>query len=502
MRKIQYITFAVMATAAALTSCQKGMVEPENVNDVSIYAYDASTKATLNSDWTESWTSSDHLTVFNAAAGSTTFSDNCRFLISGTPSEGKFVKDADQTDKSLVSGQSSYDWYACYPWMEYAPAPGGTKGYTVAMAPVQVGYNSSAHIAPYDILAGKALAVAEGTAPSIAMTHVCTLLKFTVVNKTGEATTITGLTVDATEGGSYITGSFTMDWGDAGSAPSLDPLQMGSSKSYLASLSVKENVGTEDQPDYQPITATVANGESVDIYMVTAPFTIPAGKSIKLTISGGKGDLVVKKTFTSAISFAAGSYNTATLSYEQPEYVVFTESFGANTVATSNVPGYGKAGLTTAVPGHADNYTYAVTGNSSFALSTTTNGKINNPDWISYLEGAAVKIVATPATSANSAAYIKNVTVEENTTYVFKYNKTRGKVDGAEFQTRTVFKYRQSGTTDWTTVNETAAAGLITQEFTTGGYTSLDIGVEALDRIPSGTVNYYPAVDLFRLIRK
>ncbi len=503
MKKTNYLIIAALAAACVCASCQKNEIsDVKEAKSYTLYAYDASTKTVLNSDWTVDWAEGDDLTVFNAEAGSTTYSSNCRFRIDGTPADGKFIKDPDETSKTLVEGAASYDWYVCYPWMQYGSAPSGTKGYTVATAPQQVGYNSNNHIAGYDLMAGTAYGVADGAAPEVALHHVCTIMKFTVTNNSGVDTPITGLTLDATAGGSYITGSFSMNWGDASTAPSLDAANMGSSKSYTSALTVVKNVGTEDAPEYAPIDDVVANGSSVDLYIVCAPFTIASGKTIKITISGGLGNCVLEKTMGSDMTFGAGKYNTAKLSYTKPAYVVFTETFGANTVATGNVPTYGKAGLTTAVPEHAANYTYAVTGNASFAPSTTTSAKINNPDWISYLDGAAVKIVATSSTSANSAIYIKGITVEPNTTYIFKYNKTKGKLGGTEFATTTVFKYRDSSVSAWSTANETVEAGTITQEFTTGDYTTMDLGVEALDRIGSGTVNYYPALDLFQLIKK
>lgn len=97
--------------------------------------------------------------------------------------------------------------------MQYGANLSGTKGYTVNRTPRQMGYGSTAHLSESDIVAGKALAVPSGTAPELKLYHVCTLLKFTVVNNTGSSVAITSLTLDALSGGSYITGSFTMDWG-------------------------------------------------------------------------------------------------------------------------------------------------------------------------------------------------------------------------------------------------------------------------------------------------
>ena len=492
----------IMAALVAAVSCQKTEILPSEKEEsqVVLYANETSSKTLLSADFKVSWRDGDNLTVFNAEAGSSTYSDNCGFTITD-PVNGKFVKDAD--DKNLVSGASSYNWYVCYPYMQYASTPGGTKGYTVALAPKQVGYGNNNHVAANDILAGKALAVADGTAPNVRLHHVGTLLKFTVVNNSGKASTITGLSLNASEGGTYIAGSFSMNWGDELVAPALDATQMGSAKSYTCALEIVQNNGTDEVPDYQPIETTVENGESVDLYMVVAPFTIPAGKSIKLTVSGSAGTATLTKTFASEAKFAAGTYNTATLPYE-PVNVVFTETFGANTVKTENISKYNKAGLTTANEADKADYSYSVTGNASIAAGSTDAGKINNPNYYgTVIEGAAVKLPAGSATKANSALFISKITVKPHTTYIFKYNKSKGSLSGTgEYNTTTVFKFRQNGTTSWTLVNSTTEVGTITQEFTTGDYTSLDLGVEATDRNPAGTITYYPALDLYQLIEK
>lgn len=480
MKKTLILVCTAIIALLSLYSCDKNaqMDQKTSAPAPALYAYDATSKTTLGTDWSVSWDSADALTVFNAAAGSTTYSDNCRFLIDGTPSDGKFIKDASQTDKSLIDGESSYDWYACSPWMEFGANPGGTKGYTINRTPIQDGYNSTAHITASDIMAGTAFGVADGTTPSIALHHVGALMKFTVTNNTGEDAEITGLTLDATAGGSYITGSFTLNWGDSSTKPTLDATQMGSAKAYTCALSVTN-------------ATAIANGASVDLYMVVAPFTIPAGEKIKLTISGSLGDIEMEKTMASAISFAAGTYNTANLSYTKPEYVVFTETFGANSVATANVPSYGKAGLTTAVASHAADYAYSVNGNASIQASTAAANIAAN-----YSEcGISPAYVRLPATSANSFICIKNITVDANTTYIFRYNKVKG---GGVSTTK--FGWRDNSVSAWTYVNETTEEGTISQEFTTGDFTKIDIMVQSPSE--GGAHTPYTSVDLFKLIKK
>ena len=490
-------TIISIAAVFALFSCNKNVNEGNiSGQNASIYAYDEMSRTVLNPDWSLSWTSGDNLTVFNAEAGSATCSDNCRFFISGEPSEGKFTKDAAESSKMLVGGKTAYDWYVVYPWLQYASAPGGTKGYTVAQTLQQVGYGNSSHIAAYELMAGKAEGVADGTAPVLALKHLCTLMKFTVVNKTGGSASISSLTIDASEGSNYVTGSFSMDWNNM----ALDPTQMGSSKSYLCQINVMKNAGTAEAPSLVAMDETIENGASVDFYMVLAPFTIPAGKTVKITITGSAGILELSKTAESDLVFEAGKYNEATLEYANAEYVVFSENFGANTVKTANIPSYKKTGLTTMVASHKSDYTYAVYKNASIQLTTTPNGGIKNPNYVgSVIDGAALKLP-----NGEASLTIGNITVEPSTTYIFKYCKSKGIAGGNEYVTKTGVKVRKHGETTWSiTGMETEDAGEISVEFTTAeDMTKIDILAGAVATSPSGTVSIYPALDNFKLIRK
>ena len=89
---------------------------------------------------------------------------------------------------------------------------------------------------------------------------------------------------------------------------------------------------------------------------------------------------------------------------------------------------------------------------------------------------------------------IKNITVDANTTYIFRYNKVKG--SGASV---TKFGWRDSSSSSWSYVNETTDEGTISQEFTTGDFTKIDIMVQS----PSeGAHAPYTSVDLFKLIKK
>lgn len=306
--KISYfLPIVILFGHVFLSSCRKEL-GTEVTKEFSLFANEAITRTTLNSDWSVSWINGDALTVFNGANGE--FSKSVKFNINGEPSNGLFKADETQSI-NLLSGREAYDWYVCYPYLKYASNPAGTKGYTISREPKQVGYYSRAHISVDDLMAGKALNVEDGVIPNIPLYHVGALHKITIKNECGVATPITEVIFDASESGTYITGSYTMIYGDASTTPSLDlnPSTMGT-KSYTSTVKIVNK-------DKTPISTVVPVGESIHVYFVTAPFTMSAGKKIVITIKGGEGDIVIEKPFNRDVTFEAGTYNTTTISYRE-----------------------------------------------------------------------------------------------------------------------------------------------------------------------------------------
>ena len=452
----------------AFFACGKTQMPSSEGSSFFLFAQsnELTTRTVLNADWTVSWISTDALTVFNAGAGETDYSGRCKFGITD-PAVGQFSL----TDGTLVTGKESFDWYVAYPYMEYASAPNSTKGYTVNRTPVQKGYNSSAHLKESDLLVGKAFAVAAGQAPDITMDHVGTLMNFTVVNNSGSPAAITGLTLDATSGGSYITGSFSMNWGDSSAKPALSATTMGSAKAYTCALSV---VGE----DGLPITEPVGIGESVDIYMAVAPFSIPAGESIGITVSGSNGVSEQVKTFASGIEFKAGTYNTATVSYEKPEKALFYETFGTVAVATGNVSSYDKSGLTTFYPEDKANYSYSPYNNASFQ-NTAYDGQTTSGAYCRFPKNTA-------------ALTILNIDLHGSHSLTFSY------LNDVEYTI--ALKWRYNGTSDWTTAATSSATGIVSHDFTVENpdNKTIDIQLQLTSDVTTDAI--FPAVDNWKLV--
>lgn len=490
--------FAAVQSVALLCSCAPNLVPDSSdlgASDFSENAFElfasapdpfarlsgkaGPTKTVLNGDWSVSWCPTDRMSVFNRGVGENAYSPNCRFLISDVAS-GRFVKDVSETSKDLVSGKAAYDWYACSPWMQYGAAPSGTKGYTVPLSPMQVGYGSSSHVSEADILAGKALNVLSGDAPEMEMNHVCTLMKFTVVNGSPSPVAIASLKLDASAGASYIAGSFTMDWGaDASTLPRLDPARMGSSKSYSCTLNVVENAGTDSEPEYVPMTEEIGVGESADFYMVTAPFRIPAGGKVKLEISGSGGICSLEKTMSRETSFLAGTFNTAAIVYSNPEKILFMEDFGTKAVATAKVPAYDKTGLYVLYPEDKAGYGYGVYNNASLQTADYS-GKTASGAYVRFPK-------------QNASMTVTGVALHGNTKLKFSYRKDSG--NGCV----TALKWRFNGTSSWTVLQESSETGIVSCEFEISNPDgkAIDIQIQNLSAV---TAPDYPTVDDWKLV--
>lgn len=321
MKKCFY-TFAAVFAAISFTSCQKEVVNNTVEGDQICLFAQSTTRTVINQDWSEVWKEGDNLTVFNAGAGETSYSSRCKFVLTGDPAGGKFVT---QESSSLISGKAAYDWYVCYPYIEWAAAPGGTKGYSIPSAYNQVVGDDLKTVATWDIMSGKALNVADGTNPTLTLHHNCAILQFNVTNKTSKATPITSLSLDASDSETWINGSFTMDW--SGEIPVLDPTRMGSMYSRVSTVNLVDAKGDKNTVALQP-------NESISIYVITAPFSLKAGKSVKVTVRGGEGESVISSTMKKDVTFTAGTVSTQDVEYANPEKVLFFDNASGNTVSS------------------------------------------------------------------------------------------------------------------------------------------------------------------------
>ena len=240
-----------------------------------------------------------------------------------------------------------------------------------------------------------------------------------------------------------------------------------------------ENKGDETTPEWSAITQTVADGESVDLYMIVAPFTIPAGGKMKLEITGSAGTCILEKTMSKEIRFTAGSYNTATISYSKPEKVLFAENFGTNAIGTNNIPKYDKSGLTTFYPDDKNNYSYGVGNNASIQTATYTSQTTS---------GAYVRFP-----NINSMMAIKGINLHGMKRLRFSYRKDSA--NGCE----TTLYYRFSDASSWTELASSSSIGLISHDFTIENPDGKTIDIQVKNR-SEVTDKKYPTVDDWKLV--
>lgn len=289
--------------------------EPAEPSELVLRANLPTTRTILDSDFKLSWTQNDQLAVFNAPTGSTEYSDNLHFFIDEeatgnfTPGEGVEVP----------FEEGNYDWYVLCPYratggsaeMKSPKGESGEDGYFPIGYQTQTGYNNSTHISGTDLMVGKVLNTRE---PNVELKHLAVLHKFTVTNNSDKPTTITELTLNG--GDNKLFGTFWIDL--TADEPAIDINKANNTFNERA-LTVKE--GTD-----------LAVGESADFYMVTAPFTLNAGETFKVTIETSTGTQTIEKTATADIDFAAGTYNTANLVYDYvPAPIVYADHLFSDT---------------------------------------------------------------------------------------------------------------------------------------------------------------------------
>lgn len=353
MKKISLILGTAMLVLVA--GCQKLSegVTPDNTDapgagegkEVELYAMLPVTRTALSSDFNLAWTKGDQIAVFNALTGTAQYSGNLKFEIDEN-AEGKFAP-AEGVEVPFVENVN-YDWFVCSPYRETNGAaelkgPKGASrddGYFPIGATTQTGYNNTLHIGGSDIMVGKAVNTRE---PVVTLKHLAVLHKFTVTNRSDKPAIITKLTLNGGE--NKLFGTFWIDL--TADEPAIDINKANATFNERA-LTVKD--GTE-----------LAVGESADFYMMTAPFTLNTGETLKMTIETSTGTQVIEKTATADMDFKAGTYNTASLVYDYvPVYAdhlyadtfngTFKDSDKVGATNTTMTPArwdsYDKAGMT------------------------------------------------------------------------------------------------------------------------------------------------------------
>ncbi len=307
MKRFPVLSGLMMAAIVALTGCQpKEQAELMPGRILEVTASTDGTK-TANSGISTLWAENDALSVY--------YSNGSEYAAAGkfalTQGEGsKTGTFASETAQSVSSG--SHNWYAIYPYREDRVSPASTSkdggfvyvGDTRGLK--QDGYDSMAALCGSACpMYGVALNVPEGSVPGFSMKQLASVIQFNVVNKTGAAVKIAKVTLDESESGEAIVGSFYMDiTGDA-------PVYNNSDAQYISSVaSTSVSNATE-----------LAADAAAQVYVVVKPYVHDASKAFKVVVEGevngkhGVAEVALHPT-ADKCTFAAGKIKKVTVNVE------------------------------------------------------------------------------------------------------------------------------------------------------------------------------------------
>ena len=332
------LSLGLVAMMLNLTNCAQyedvnPTVEPQG--DFEIYA---SATRTANDGLNTVWSAGDDLNVFHAVTDGTTYTKDGQFKIDDIET-GRFLGNVNGT----LDSQEEYDWYATYPYSSYITTPASTNGYQYIggrsdAKQTQIGNNSMGHIAGKNYpLVGKAYAVPAGTAPSIKMQHVSSLIEFEVVNKLNEAITVSEIKFTAPES---LIGTFYVNFAD------IENISC-SNATYTANTATLVVEGGQE----------IAAGASAKFYMGVKPFTAAAGEVLSIAVSASntansEGTHVKDLELTNDVVFSAGKIKNVKVNYT-------TEiSTGGDDDEVSELIDFSKQGYANAfvVPSYESNY--------------------------------------------------------------------------------------------------------------------------------------------------
>ncbi len=365
--------FAGLA-AAALTfvGCNKEADYAGNGRKVEIVLSDVATR-TINYGMSTEWNAGDELSVFNAAAGTTSWSSNIKFTVQDAS--------ANRATGEVELTADAYDWYAFYPYTRAIPNPttlnpeGSTyerSGYTTVGGQFQTQKmdDNMEHLAGVKVpVFGNVKNVPAGETPVIEMKNAASVVRFKVVNAQEEAIKVLSVKFTAPED---IVGTYYIDF--SGTAPAF----VGSGDTY-----VFDNVMVTNADP-----SAIAPDSNADYYAVIKPFTAAAGAKLKVEVEAENADGSKKGTTTKEITLSAATEFKpgyikllnipfdATMTTVTAQVIPFEESFegGPGKFTIDNVIG---TGIWT--PG-TNNGNKFMKGTSHFSSNTEGESWLTSPE--------------------------------------------------------------------------------------------------------------------------
>lgn len=157
--------------------------------------------------------------------------------------------------------------------------------------------NPTENIKAYDALAAQLTATTPASLAGVSMSHLYTLMKVTLKNKTGNDITATKFEISA-DSGTYLYGIHTVTFG---STPTTAYSKNGGNM-----LAVNIANGA------------IAAGETLDVYFVMAPLSNYSG-DITFVVTDSENKTYTKTNAVTSLSLAAGTYNTATYTFKKAD---------------------------------------------------------------------------------------------------------------------------------------------------------------------------------------
>lgn len=299
MKKYSIILSAALAILA-LASCQK----EQEVTDTEVVVNtpksvpfvlradipSIDTKTTLNtSTWAVNWESTDVIygVTTDEEWGVAYASDNSGATIadfaydSGTStfSTDLAISDGSHTFNFLYSGNAQRSYHR-----------GAGTSFSLSGTQTFDASDPTANLKTYDALAAQVTATTPTTFADVDMSHLFSLMKVTLTNKTGASVTLDKFEVEIP--GENLYGIFNVVFGTTPSTT----LKSGGGDKITVNIS----------------NGTVANNGSLDVYFVMGPVSGYTGE-VTFTVTDSADNTYTKtNTITgTGVTFAAGTYNTA-----------------------------------------------------------------------------------------------------------------------------------------------------------------------------------------------
>ena len=299
--KKTFIWGAMVVAAIALVSCNKEQ-DVKNEDPLGIpYEIIAGTEETrtVNNEMTTEWKEGDKINLFHAVNGADPYSYNYDGAFTAT-ADGASVK-FNGTLGSALEGESHYDWYALYPYVDdthNTPAQFDyiTIGSDADGAQQQVGNDSKAHLAGVGYpLWGKKTNLAASTKPAINMKQMTAIIAVKVTNTIDDAITVSKVDFSCSSEGDLI-GEYRVNF--SGNNPVFET----ATTNNIATLNVSE-------------AAALAKTEYAVYYLAVKPFTATAGSKLEIGIYTNKGTQVLANIVPSNFNFNAGKIYTLDCSF-------------------------------------------------------------------------------------------------------------------------------------------------------------------------------------------